>query len=208
MERARQTRVVKKLALVIACLGATICLLGPAACTWQGANGCRVTSEDYAVYSAILLDMEKLASSHNKPILIIFGETRSTEYYNPPTWDARPPVPQAADETVVHFKSRQKCSSHLQPQFDPAIPYRLAFTKDLVKTLGKGGGGWDEFHKENPKSFGIWHLSPIGYNTKGTEALVYVEYACGGLCGSGELFVVAKENGHWRLKNQIRLWVA
>jgi hypothetical protein len=77
-----------------------------------------------------------------------------------------------------------------------------------VKTLGKGGGGFDEFHKENPKSFGIFCLSPVGYDTKGTEALVYVEHICGGLCGSGELFVVAKENAHWRLKNQIRLWIS
>lgn len=194
--------------LFISCVAIITCSIGPVACTRQAANECTLTSEDYAVYSAILLDMEKLASSYDKPILIIFEETRSTEYYNPPIWDARPPVPQASDETVVLFKARQKCSSHLKPQFDPAIPYRLVFTKDLVKTLGKGGGGWDEFHKENPKSFGIWNLSPVGYNAKGTEALVYVTYACGGLCGSGELFVVAKENGHWRVKNQIRLWDA
>jgi hypothetical protein len=85
MEKARQKRIVKRLVLVlIACLGVTICLVGPTACSRRGAKGCRVTSEDYAVYSAILLDIEKLTSSHDKPILIIFEETRSTEYYNPP----------------------------------------------------------------------------------------------------------------------------
>jgi hypothetical protein len=190
------------------CLTVAIGLVGPVACSRQDAKGCRLTSEDYTVYSAILLDVEKLASSYDRPILIVFEKTRSPEDYNPPIWDARPPIRQASDETVIHFKSRQKCSSHLRPQFDPAIPYRLVFTKDLVKTLGKGGGGWDEFHKENPKSFGIWCLSPIGYNAKGTDALVYVEHNCGGLCASGELFVRAKENGHWTVKNQVRLWIS
>jgi hypothetical protein len=203
MERARQKRIAKKLALVlIACLSVTICLVGPAACSRQ----CTATSEDYGVYSAILLEVEKVTRSYGKAELIIFEETSSHEDYSPPIWDLRPPIKQASDETVARFMSRQKCRWHLKPRFDGATSYRIVSTKDLVSTLGKGD--WDEFHKENPKSFGIWHLSPVGYNTKGTEALVYVAHNCGGLCGSGGLFVLAKENGRWVVKNQVRLWIS
>jgi len=201
-------RAKRLLLLFVSCLAVAIACIGPVACTRQGFKGCRVTSEDYAVYSAILLDVEKQATSYDKPILIIFEETRSTEYYHPDIWDTRSSVQGASDETVVHFKSRQKCSSHLKAQFDPEIPYRLVFTRDLIGTLGKGGGGFDEFHKDNPKSFGIWYLSPAGYNTKETEAMVYVEHICGGLCASGSLFVLEKETGHWTVKNRIDLWIS
>lgn len=200
MKKRRARMSISKL-LSVACLATTIWLI---ACSRQ----CTPTSEDYAVYSAILLEAEKPASSYDKPELIIFEETTSREDYSPPMWDVRPPIKQASDETVVRFMSREKCRWHLKPRFDAAIPHHLVSTKDLVRTFGKGGGGWDEFHKENPKSFGIWHLSPVGYNTKGTEALVYVAHNCGGLCGSGDLLVFAKENGRWAVKTEVRLWIS
>jgi hypothetical protein len=128
MERVGQERITKKLALVlIACLSVTICFVGPVACSRQ----CTATSEDYAVYSAILLNVEKVARSYDKAELIIFEETSSREDYSPPIWDLRPPIKQASDETVVHFMSREKCRWHLKPRFDAAISYRIVSTEDL-----------------------------------------------------------------------------
>jgi hypothetical protein len=72
----------------------------------------------------------------------------------------------------------------------------------------KGAAGWKDYFKRYPKSSGYWSFSPVGYDTKGSEALVYVGHHCGGRCGTGQLELLAKENGHWIVKNRVMLWIS
>lgn len=190
----------------ICCLGVVIGTSWLVAHTWKGAEGCRVTSEDYAVYSAVLRDHVERRTPEDNGDLIIYEVTRSAEDYIPPMWEVRAPFKQVSDETVAHFNSREKNHCHLRSQLDRAIPYRIVSTEDLEKIFRRGD--WPAFSREYPKSFGFWRLSPVGYNTRGTEALVVVEHNCGGLCGGGELILLKKDDGRWIVKDRVTLWTA
>lgn len=165
---------------------------------------CVLTSEDYAVYSTILLDR---GTSADKAALIVSDVTASPQN-DLPDWQSRPPFKQVSDETLAHFNLRQSSFCRLNPRLDRTISYRLVSEEDLGKIFKKGGGGWQEFYNENPKSPGILHLSPVGYNSEGTEALVYVADNCGGLYGKGLLVRLAKGNGHWEVTDHMQLWIS
>jgi hypothetical protein len=192
--------------LFLACLAASTCLVGLLGCTRRTTYDCSLTSEDYAVYSAVLLDHVKQRGPDDNGDLIIYEITRSSEDFIPPMWKVPAPLKQVSDETVAHFNSREKSHCHLKSQIDRAVPYRILSTEELEKTFKRGE--WTAFSEEFPKSSGFWRLSPVGYNTQGTEALVYLERNCGGLCGAGGLVVLKKENGRWVVKDYVNLWVS
>lgn len=40
-------------------------------------------------------------------------------------------------------------------------------------------------------------MSPVGFNREKTQAIVYVESSCGGLCGSWRFHLLEKVDGNW-----------
>lgn len=40
-------------------------------------------------------------------------------------------------------------------------------------------------------------MSPVGFNREKTQAIVYVESSCGGLCGSWRFHLLEKVHGNW-----------
>jgi hypothetical protein len=177
-------------------------------------EACVLSPEDYAVYSALLLNRGKPEDPEerwdDKPDLIIAEATDSEENGNSNMWGFRSNSKQRpADDTVKNFNSRQKSSCQLTSQLDSAISYRLLSSAEHDKFFEKKGvAGWSDFYKKYPKSSGFWTFSPVGYNAQGSEALVYVGHHCGGLCGTGHLVLLAKENGRWVVKNRVMLWIS
>jgi hypothetical protein len=175
---------------------------------------CDLTPEDYAVYSAVLLDRGKPEDPEerwdDKPDLIISDVTDSAEDGKSRMWGFRSASKQhPSSDTVDHFNLRRQISCHLKPQLDTAISYHFLSEEEHDQIFKKKGvGGWKDFYKKYPKSSGYWSFSPVGYDTKGSEALVHVGHYCGGLCGTGHLVLLAKENGHWIVKNRVMLWIS
>jgi hypothetical protein len=187
---------------------ASLCLGGAVACTKRITENCVLTSEDYAVYSSVFLDIDKRGNSTDKTELIISEATVSGEDYHLTSQDVQRLVKEASDDTVASFNARRKSTCHLKPHLSGAISYRVVSSEDLTKAFTKDRGGWESFYKEYPRTAGIVHLSAVGYNTGETEALVYVGNNCGGLCGGGYLFLLAKQNGHWEVKHEAQVWVS
>jgi len=173
---------------------------------------CTLTPEDYAVYSVVLLARGKPEDPEerwdNKPDLIISDVTDSGEAGKSRMWGFRSASKQGpSDEAVDHFNWRRQISCPLKLQLDTAISYHFVSAEEQRNIFEKKGvvGRWKDFYKRYPKSSGHWSFSPVGYDTRGSEALVYVGHHCGGLCGTGHLVLLAKENGHWIVKNRVML---
>ena len=66
----------------------------------------------------------------------------------------------------------------------------------------------NEFEARFPNNFGFFVVSNVGLNLKKTEALLYVDHFCGGLCGSGDYFLIRKVNGAWHIVDRHRTWVS
>jgi hypothetical protein len=59
-----------------------------------------------------------------------------------------------------------------------------------------------------PNNLGYFVVSHVGLNLEKTEALVYVDHFCGGLCGEGEYVLMRKVNGVWQIVDRNVTWVA
>ena len=52
-----------------------------------------------------------------------------------------------------------------------------------------------DFEARFPNNLGYFVVSHVGLNLNKTEALLYVDHLCGGLCGGGEYVLMRKVNG-------------
>jgi hypothetical protein len=59
-----------------------------------------------------------------------------------------------------------------------------------------------------PNNLGYFVVSRVGLNLNKTEALLYVDHFCGGLCGGGEYILMRKLDGEWRVVDHLRTWVS
>jgi hypothetical protein len=52
-------------------------------------------------------------------------------------------------------------------------------------------------------------LSQVAFSADSSQALVYYEYVCGGLCGEGTaLWLVRTSSGEWQVKQRVNFWIA
>lgn len=65
-----------------------------------------------------------------------------------------------------------------------------------------------DFEARFPNNLGYFVVSRVGLNLDKTEALLYVDHFCGGLCGGGEYVLLRKVNGGWRVVDHHGTWVS
>ena len=65
-----------------------------------------------------------------------------------------------------------------------------------------------DFEARFPNNFGYFVVSHSGLNLNKTEALVYVDHFCGGLCGGGGYFLMRKVEGVWHIVDQRYTWMS
>ena len=69
-------------------------------------------------------------------------------------------------------------------------------------------GFWRAFHRLHPASFGSTRVSAIGMNAEGTRAVLEVQHGCGMLCGEGNIVVLERTDGRWRIVRILMTWVS
>jgi hypothetical protein len=67
---------------------------------------------------------------------------------------------------------------------------------------------WESFYRRYPGAPGLIGASRVGFNSDATEAVVYIELRCGGLCGSGYIAHLHKSVWGWKVKRVEHLWVS
>jgi hypothetical protein len=51
-------------------------------------------------------------------------------------------------------------------------------------------------------------MSQPGFNFSKTEAILYIDHTCGGLCGGGGYILMRKVNGVWRIVEEHIIWMS
>ncbi|MCU1311884.1 MAG: hypothetical protein JWO20_3009 [Candidatus Angelobacter sp.] len=66
------------------------------------------------------------------------------------------------------------------------------------------------FQQRFPKPYGqgYFAVSQAGFNFSKTEAILYANHFCAGLCGGGGYILARKVNGVWRVVDQHESWVS
>jgi hypothetical protein len=95
------------------------------------------------------------------------------------------------------FEQRNSAGNSL-----PALPHpRIEFIEyeALLRSFETGA--------YRGRARGYAQFSLPGYTEDG-KALVYASYSCGGLCGEGWLFLLARTEGVWRVVHSTSLWIS
>ena len=70
------------------------------------------------------------------------------------------------------------------------------------------GAKTNDFEARFPNEMGYFVVSHVGLNLDKTEALLYFDHFCGGLCGGGKYVLMRKENGAWHVVDSHGTWVS
>jgi hypothetical protein len=67
-----------------------------------------------------------------------------------------------------------------------------------------------DFQQRFPKnySYEYFAVSQAGFNFSRTEAILYGNHFCAGLCGGGEYILLRKVNGVWRIVDEHNTWMS
>jgi hypothetical protein len=100
-------------------------------------------------------------------------------------------IPQAMpDPEVAHVS--------LKSEFEATSPFTRGADLDRA---------WQDFRaRHGARAF--WRVSRAVVSADGTQALIYAEVHCGGLCGRGDLILLSRSNGEWTLSKSHRVWIS
>jgi len=111
------------------------------------------------------------------------------------------------------FRLRNRARSPLS-----LVPLRskgrlLATSQAKIDSLFSNYGpkGWLHFWRMYGREAGFLSFSRVVFNDDGKIALVYVEYSCGDLCGSGEWFLLSRDSSSetgWSIIDRNETWVS
>lgn len=89
-------------------------------------------------------------------------------------------------------------------------PYILASIKQLEPVYASSTPDADtaRLQEKIVKSYGVVGLSRAGFNLLHTRAVIYVELLYCGLCGGGQYYYLAKEDGVWRVTDVAGTWIS
>lgn len=69
-------------------------------------------------------------------------------------------------------------------------------------------GSWDAFYARYPDSTGLLLTTRAVLSADRSRALIYAEYYCDGLCGTGTLHYLRRAGGSWTIERNFRCWIS
>jgi hypothetical protein len=123
-------------------------------------------------------------------------KSRKNSLFNP--WFA-----QSSPITRTSFFVNSLVSADISTDLTLPLGARVVFVD--AKDLGKDAS---DFAARFPNSFGYFVVSDAGMNLNETEALLYIDHFCGGLCGGGDYVLLRKINGTWRVIDSYFAWIS
>jgi len=88
------------------------------------------------------------------------------------------------------------------------LPLTKVGSRADIRGIFAKGGWWKDFHIKYPGSSGFAETSLPVLSADRKQALVYVAYHCGGLCGVGLLLLMEQVGSVWQVIKEEQLWVS
>lgn len=179
---------------------------------------------DYEVYSALIEQKAHINHGGEGPrmaTLVVISEetvggmrmldggTEAAKYEEQRKRYLKENLKYLTQDLYNNFSTVNEKRYRLERKLDIKMEYRLYTDKDDEALSGKGFKEfWPAFYSRYPGSSGIMSLSRVGYSPDGNAAMVYVGVSCGGLCGAGYDIILVKEDGKWKIKEGVMLWIS
>ena len=188
-----------------------IFLMAPERSFAQSVESEAVAREEYAVYSVALRTLCDDIQYHPPLWVIANPTTRMRELVTKKYLQSvGPRTFMGSDEVFEDYSQRNKTNRWLERRFDVDFKYVIVDEREIKELLHEGTplGEWKGFKDKYPTAEGFITLSRVGLSARMDEALVYITWNCGPLCGQGELYLLAKKDSHWNLVNRAQLWIS
>ena len=95
---------------------------------------------------------------------------------------------------------------------DPNLPLKRAYTlmpqAEYAALVKVGSPGFKDFEAKYPGARGVFFFSRAGLNPARDKALVSMSYYCGSLCAEGGVFLMVKQDGVWKVEQEVAGWEA
>ena len=160
-----------------------------------------IAADSAAIY-ALLLDELPHAAPIRQPIRLVEVTPAPAAYIgmsHPPLprdydWVLRE-LPGAQPATVADFERRITDHTSLRGLLPRARVWPVPPSKDGGPAQPVGG-------------LPVHAFSHIGFNPGRTQAIVYVSYDCGGMCGDGHFVLLERSGRKWRIAGSVMSWIS
>lgn len=185
--------------LPIVILVLTVAALGARRVNPISSHQSEVSSEEYAIYDAVISDMfadNKVTFDFGGQVTVklLVIEQHTFSYPSPGNGNyGRVVLPMVASlhrEVLEDYSAKNKQRFVLERQFNIKVGYVLVDSPESRVTAR---------YLEGHAVHGVLTLSRVGFNRAGDEAYVWMAYSCGGLCGERFGLFLVKEKGAWRV---------
>jgi len=160
-----------------------------------------IEAEEYAVYSA-LVQQNPIGYNLGSSIVIREQTVSGADMLEL----ALENVHALPARLVDSYRSRNAASYTLGPNLDVEQDYALMPEEDWDKIFGPGGAMWTRFQARYPEASGLVIFSRVGFDANEDKALATMGYRCGDLCGAGGLYLLVKEDGNWKVQEELMAW--
>jgi len=111
-------------------------------------------------------------------------------------------------DTIHNFLEKSCTTGRLSQTFRTDLPRTFIAADNLRFGNWPENSGPKSFQELFPGASGIISFSHVGFDPTLREAIVSTAHVCGGLCGTGSLYVLRKKWGRWVVVNKRVVWVS
>lgn len=182
-------------------------------------DGDGISDEEYEVYSTVIKYFVGLFPNEKPPKVFVVKEL-TTDYSQMFDSDEiglldekfvrylEEAMKTEIDISVLRsFKKRNKKNQKVEKKFDVSQDI-VIITNAQLEEIFSGDGWWPDYYKKYPNSDGYHDFSRIGFSWDKKQAFVYYARHCGGLCGSGVLYLLHREKDEWIVKGRAMIWIS
>ena len=161
-----------------------------------------IEKEEQAVYTVLI-------GKGSSPVLILENTSTGLPADDPKqvSDNLKSSFPNLFRETLNSFMERNKSTDTLSPHMQLGMDYVLLSQKELAAISSQPN--WHEvLQARYPGSKRYIIFSHVGFNNTLDQAVIYVGNVEGPLMGSGYYYLMEKEGGEWRIKEQVMVWIS
>jgi hypothetical protein len=171
--------------------GSTACVAGPVP----------VPEDDLAVFRAVLKpDCQR---SEQKISIVSDSPPAATNHHIPSAWSLSSSL---SDELTARARVAGRW-----PHVDICAAVQIvdgSRVEAIFRQDKRIPPGWDEFHAAFPSAVGLKRVSLPAFTADRSRAVVYVEWTCGSLCGSGIYIEFVRDKDGWKVSQQEAAWIS
>ncbi len=167
-----------------------------------------VSTDEYRVYDAVLAKLypdTKASAKDGAAEFVILSPTTvylvngSAEISDQVIKDWTDHFRELSGETIVDYLTQRTRTAVIKPSFKLRFDYAVR----------DASGPWlseATRQKKEMANYEVVRFSRVGFDRRGSEALVYMSYYCGPLCGHGGYFLLARIETQWRVTRVNWVW--